>query len=98
MANTYVGETETLVFTFYDENDALADPTDIKLEIQKPDGTSTTYNLSDTGTPISNESTGVYTYDLAYDASGRWLWEVETTGVIKPVVSNGYIDVLPQLI
>lgn len=92
----FVGETETLVFSFYDENDALADPTDVTLQIQAPDGTITSYVYS--SAELTNESTGVYTKDIDYDAAGIWLWEVETTGAIKPAVSNGYREVLPQMI
>jgi hypothetical protein len=93
---TIVGETETLVFTLTDEDGDLADPTDITLEIKDPSGNIET--LTYTGTDITRESIGVFTYDLAYDEDGIWLWEIETSGAIKPVVKHGYIIVHKQFI
>ena len=94
--STYKGETETLVFTITDEDGELADPTELTLEITDPSGNSN--SLTYTGGDITRESTGVYTYNLAYDEAGVWLWEIETTGAIKPVVNHGSITVLPQWI
>lgn len=94
--STYVGETETLVFTLTDEDGELADPTDLTLQITDPSGNSN--ELTYSGGGVTKESTGVYTYDLAYDEAGVWLWEIQTSGTIKPVVEHGSITVLPQWI
>jgi hypothetical protein len=93
---TIVGETETLVFTLTDEDGDLADPTELTLEIKDPGGN--TESLTYTGTDITRESIGVFTYDLAYDEAGVWLWEIETSGAIKPVVQHGSITVYDQYI
>jgi YD repeat-containing protein len=93
---TIVGETETLVFTLYDEAGALADPTELTLEIKDPSGNTET--LTYTGADITRESIGVFSYDLPYDEAGVWLWEIETSGAIKPIVKHGSITVHPQYI
>ena len=91
---TIVGETETLAFTLTDDDGELADPTELTLEIWDPSGNKATYTY--TGADITRESIGVFTYNLAYDEAGVWLWEIQTSGAIKPVVTHGSITVHKQ--
>lgn len=88
MRTVDVGETVTLRAQFTDQDDALADPTSQTLDITAPDGTVT--NL--TQASLTNDSTGIWRYNLAITAAGLWTWTwTGTGGGVDTVASDSLV-------
>lgn len=90
-----VGDAITLTAEFRDSAGALADPTDVTLEVKTPGRTVATYRYSTAG--ITKSSTGVYTKNISMTSGGLWKYEWQGTGTVA-VVGNGTINVEDQLI
>ena len=89
------GDAVTLTATFKDSSGALADPTDVTLEVQDPNGTITTYTYS--LSTITKSSTGIYTRNVSLTDNGTWEYEWQGTGAVAKV-GNGRINVRAQII
>jgi hypothetical protein len=73
-----MGARPKVTVSFYDEDDALADPSAVDFKVEAPDGTITPYTHPHAA--ITNPSTGVWVFQFpsAIDAPGEW-W-VKATG------------------
>lgn len=79
---SYSRDTEVeLKGTFHDADDALADPTEVTLEVRDPAGTKTTYTLG--ASEVTRESQGVYTRTQLLDQSGTWYYRFKGTGGVN---------------
>jgi len=86
------GDKPRLTATFTDITLALFDPTNVFLSVQDPSGKvySYSYALAD----ITRASTGVYTYDLLLDKSGKWDYRWYSTS--DPLAESGSIIARPD--
>lgn len=62
-----------------DVNGDAVDPTDITLQLDAPDGTSTVYAFNGTP-PLSKETVGRYYTDATFDQEGMWSYRMAWTG------------------
>jgi uncharacterized protein YfaS (alpha-2-macroglobulin family) len=80
MPNYYhQGDVARLSAAFADEGGTAADPDDVILKVETPDGTETTYTIGD----LVKDSTGAYHYDLPVDDPGRHWYRFEGTGIVQ---------------
>jgi hypothetical protein len=80
-----VGMTATLTFTVTNSAGALADPTDLSVEVTTPQGVATTYTYSGGG--LTRASLGVFKRaNYVLTRSGRYYCEMDATGA---VIANG---------
>jgi hypothetical protein len=76
MAEEYEpGTSVTVVGTFRNEDEVLADPTTVVVTVKAPDGTTST------PTP-TNPSTGVYRAAVALTTAGTWRVKFAGTGTV----------------
>lgn len=68
---------------FTNDAGAPTDPTTVKLEVRKPDGTKTTYTYDGTNNIIVKDATGRYHKDITPDMSGRWYYRWVGTGTVQ---------------
>lgn len=79
------GQSVKLSTSFTDANGAAANPTTVTCQVEKPDGTETTYT-SATTPAVTNPSTGTYQLVIVADQSGMWSYRWEgTTGTTVAV-------------
>ena len=83
-ARTIPTTTKTLTFRFYNNSDALFDPTTVTAEVIEPSGRKTVYTSANAYPPASltNSSTGVYVLKVDFIESGRHriIWTGQTAG------------------
>lgn len=82
MSNVYdVGDTAKLAGTFTnpDNNNALFDPSVVKLSVKTPSGTVTTYTYN-TDVLLVRDSIGSYSYLLELDTAGTYYYRWWSTG------------------
>lgn len=81
MVETFgLGGTAILRGRFRDhDTGALADPSDVFLDVTAPDGTPTTYQYG-VGSVISKLSTGEYKAEIPASAVGYWRYRWRSTG------------------
>jgi len=72
----WVGAPLRLQITCRNAAGDLADPDTITLRVKDPSGNAASYNKAQ----LTKASTGIYYTDEDIDESGRWYWDVETTG------------------
>lgn len=79
-----VGDTVKAMVTFTDSTGKAADPSIVRLEVQKPDGTTAAYATGFTGFDgqARDAGSGEYRYDLSLDQGGTWLWRWIATGAV----------------
>lgn len=75
-----IGDLYTARATFRDEAGALANPDDVDLTVEAPDGTQTTPTPSST-------ATGIWTWDQSLTQSGVWVFKWVGTGAVTAVES-----------
>ena len=61
-------------------NRALVDPTDVYVQVEKPDGSITSYHYG-IDLNVLRESIGSYTVDVPADQSGNWFVRFYSTGL-----------------
>jgi hypothetical protein len=71
------GRAEEFTFPFTDVNDDPVDPASVTVEVQEPDGTTTTYTYPDDGEVVKAD-VGIYTFTQLFDAP--WSWFIRCTG------------------
>jgi hypothetical protein len=87
--NEYVEREMVRVTNVFTNDGAPYDPTNIWLEVRKPDGTTTTYQFGGGGSPIVKDSTGNYHADLdTTDLPGYWDYKWYSTGT-GPAAAQG---------
>lgn len=69
-----------LTGTFRDSDNALADPTEVTLQVRNPAGTvaSYLYSLAE----VTRDSLGVYSKAVTLDSSGVWHYRFKGTGAL----------------
>jgi hypothetical protein len=75
----YIGQRRKLKAEFFDDNDAPADPTTVKLSIRRPSGDLTELADGD----LDHPDTGVFEYLITLDEGGNWEWRYEGTGNVE---------------
>lgn len=93
MANTYdKGDLVKVTGTFTDpdSNDALIDPTVVKVSVKEPDGTTTTYTYG-TDAECVKVSTGLYKLEINCDAPGTWHYRWWSTGTGQAAEPDEFI-------
>lgn len=78
METVVAGNTIRLRGTFRNTARVLTNPTTVTLRHQDPSGNVTVVAAGD----ITNESTGVYYYDLVVDEAGVWKYRFVGTGAL----------------
>jgi len=73
-----------LTGTFRDVDNALADPTEVTLQVLDPSGTLTTYTYG--AAEITRDSLGVFSKPITLNASGTWYYRFKGTGAL--IVAN----------
>ena len=68
-----------------------ADPTNVTLSVEKPDGTTTSYTYA--AATVSKEAIGKYYKDLAPDQSGIWFWRWVGTGGVQAASQGSFFVV-----
>lgn len=68
-----------LTCKFRDTDDALVDPTGVRLKIKTPSGSTTTYTYGTDSTP-TKASTGIYNANVTLNETGTWYVRFEGTG------------------
>lgn len=79
------GDVIRITGTVADDNESPADPGDISLTVQHPDGTESVYRWPTPGAgegTIVREALGVFHVDLAVDSGGIWRYRWATTAGI----------------
>jgi hypothetical protein len=89
--NTY--QIDTLVtleatFTLVD-GVTPTDPSTVTLYVVAPDGTETTV----TGVDLANPTTGEFTYDVAVNQSGIWIYKWQGAGTVDVTTADTYFAV-----
>jgi hypothetical protein len=70
-----IGDKVTLKATFKNTSCVIADPTAVSIKIREPDGSENSYS------PLKVD-TGIYSYDLTFDAHGVWYYRWIGTGAV----------------
>lgn len=82
-----VGETVTVTVTFFDVNDAPADPSTVTLKYVKPQsGAEVTVAQG----ALTHVALGVWTYGIAVDEPGTWQVRGIGTGTVPIVVPHSF--------
>lgn len=68
---TYPTTTLETTYTFYDDTDALFDPTTVTCTVTSPSGTATVYTYG-VSSNLTKTSTGLYTCTFDANAYGTW--------------------------
>lgn len=70
--------------TFTDLDGDLADPTEVQIHVQKPNGTKTTYQYNGGAGDVERVSLGVYRFEItpAADEYGPWKYDWQGTGAV----------------
>lgn len=84
-----IGSVVRYSVTFKDAAKALADPTNVYLKLENPNGIFTTYHYGD-GVTIVKTATGLYYADVEADVSGLWLWRFEGTGANQSACEGSF--------
>lgn len=78
--STYdVGDRVKLDVVFKDNTGAEVDPTEVELQLRRPDGTTVSYTHP-TDSEIQKEATGVYSHVLTTEHSGQHDFHWKATG------------------
>jgi hypothetical protein len=81
MANTYdVNENVRLFATFRSTAGTPTDPTVVRFKYQSPGSTTVTRTYP---TSITRSSTGVYYSDLTVSTAGQWIYQWDSSGVVR---------------
>jgi hypothetical protein len=88
-----IGDRPTLVATFYDINETLADPEAITFSLLAPDGTVTEGDETDATSP----SVGVWHWQIpaAFDQPGWWAFRAAATAGLETAAET-HIEVRPS--
>lgn len=70
-----VGDTVRLTATFTDASDVDANPTTVTVSVRAPDGMTTTPTAT-------QDSTGIWYYDLTLSQAGTWRYRFAGTGAL----------------
>lgn len=65
---------------------AATDPTDVTLQVRRPDGTTTTYRWPTPGageSALTREGTGRFYADVSLTQSGTWTYRLAGTGAVQ---------------
>jgi hypothetical protein len=95
-----VGALVTVTGTYTNhQTGALTDPTDAKVDVVSPNGTTVTYAYTDVSTLVRRVSTGIYQFDVNTTAlPGRWeyrWWSPVGTPVQTAGASAFTVDPFP---
>ena len=90
-----IGDRPTLIATFYDPDDNLADPTGITFTLVDPSGNAATGDEND----ATNPSVGVWKWPIpaAFDEDGWWTFRAEATSGLQ-TAAELQVEVRPSLV
>jgi hypothetical protein len=77
---------------FTDITGTAANPTTVRLELRRPDGTELVYNWPTQGSGtglLTQEGPGRFYRDVSLDGSGLWCWILSGTGAVETSEQGG---------